>query len=315
MLLKWNRFLIPQQTKGWFVLRFVLFFFFFSTWLFKLCLGFSSLPFGVWKHADELNAWMLLCSGSITVHFLSKKMQYVQFLKWKHSTLCGCEIQSESFKNFLVFMFYLFLAWGCLLFWASVTVLKTQTLSSVFLFYAWHCSDNSQLQPFSECCASVHIKLIFLVIKAMSQFKRRTLIFIQLYKNVLCTHQLFFKLREINVHCDVLSWLFFVISLGNTKICICQKEIFSHLQVRLVLIRLLFCTSGRLMVWKPSALCKDNCAFVLGCCRTGRGKGSLFIPPNRPWWRLHPLPSRSRRTVYILWLPHVTHLRVESLFL
>lgn len=26
MLLKWNRFLIPQQTKGWFVLRFVLFF-------------------------------------------------------------------------------------------------------------------------------------------------------------------------------------------------------------------------------------------------------------------------------------------------
>lgn len=56
MLLKWNRFLIPQQTKGWFVLRFVLFFF--STWLFKLCLGFSSLPL-VFENM-QMN-WMLEC--------------------------------------------------------------------------------------------------------------------------------------------------------------------------------------------------------------------------------------------------------------
>lgn len=123
-----------------------------------------------------------------------------------------------------------------------------------------------------------------------------------------------FQIKRINVHCDVLSWLFFI-SLGNTKNCICQKEIFSHLQVRLVLIRLLFRTSGSLMVWSPSALSKDNSALLSLAAAGQEEERVLFILPNRPWWRLHPLPSRSRRTVYILWLPHVTHLRVESLFL
>lgn len=49
------------------------------------------------------------------------------------------------------------------------------------------------------------------------------------------------------------------------------------------------CTCGGLMLWSHSALRQDHCAFVLGCCRTGRGKG-CFYPPQQARMKVEPPP-------------------------
>lgn len=93
MFMKWNLSLIPQQTKGWFVHKFVLSppHMALEMWDLTACLW--CLTTCRWSECFKAFVFRVK-------HGEFSFKEYVQFIKLKHSTICGCKTQPENYKKF-----------------------------------------------------------------------------------------------------------------------------------------------------------------------------------------------------------------------